>query len=272
MLLEKLLCKLESHFGADGCHLSCKCLSHCSDADLHGQTSHNDLVSAFHSSVGWIPMFGEMNPFKLYNPMRPFMYWYNSRIMNRYIGNLLDERFEIRKVRPAEKIKRGKPIVDLALDTYLENHATNSDQEAERIDPIFKRFATTQIKTFMFAGHDTTSSTIAYIYHLLSKNPHALDVVRKEYDAIFGTDVSSTAGMIAENPHVLQKLPYSHAIIKETLRLYPLGPTIRVGTPGHYLKHAGQRFPTEKIFVSVLTQNFLRDGVEMGAEEELTNS
>ena len=242
-------------------------LIHRSDADLHGQTSHNELVAAFHSSVGWIPMFGEMNPFKLYNPMRPFMYWYNSRIMNRYIGNLLDERFEIRKVRPAEKIKSGKPIVDLALDTYLENHATTSDQKARRMNPIFRRFSTTQIKTFMFAGHDTTSSTIAYIYHLLSKNPEALDVVRREYDAIFGPDVSLTAKIIAENPHVLQKLPYSHAIIKETLRLYPLGPTIRVGTPGHYLQHEGQRYPTERFFVSVSTQNFSRNGARWGSKK-----
>lgn len=227
-------------------------LNYYSDADLHAQTSQNELVSAFRSQVTWIPMSGEMNPFKLYNPMRPFMYWYNTRRMNRYIGNLLDERFEIRKARPAEKIQRSKPIVDLALDTYLENHATSSNNEDGKMDPIFKRFATTQIKTFMFAGHDTTSSTIAYMYHLLSKNPHALDAVRQEYDAVFGSDVSLTAEIITETPHVLQKLPYSHAIIKETLRLYPPGPTVRAGIPGYHLQHEGQQYPTEGICVSKL--------------------
>lgn len=194
-------------------------------------------------------MSGEMNPFKLYNPMRPFMYWYNARRMNRYIGNLLDERFETKRVRPTEKIKRSKPIVDLALDTYLQNHAT-SKKEDGKLDPTFKRFAITQIKTFMFAGHDTTSSTIAYMYHLLSKNPHALDAVRKEYDAVFGSDVSLTPQIITKTPHVLQKLHYSHAIIKETLRLFPPGPTVRTGLPGHYLEHEGQRYPTEGICVS----------------------
>lgn len=248
MSLGKLLCELKSHLGRWAALLF-DLLSHYSDADLHAQISKNELVSAFRNQVTWIPMAGEMNPFKLYNPMRSFMYWYNARRMNRYIGNLLDDRFEIRRVRRAEDIKRSKPIVDLALDTYLENHAT-SKKENGRMNSTFKRFAITQIKTFMFAGHDTTSSAIAYMYHLLSKNPHALDVVRQEYDAVFGSDVSLTPQIIAKTPHVLQKLHYSHTIIKETLRLFPPGPTARTGFPGHYLEHKGQRYPTEGICVS----------------------
>lgn len=169
--------------------------------------------------------------------------------MNRYNEKVLDDRFEIRRVRPAENIKRSKPIVDLTLDTYLKNHAT-SKKEDERMDLTFKRFIITQIETFMFAEHDTISSIIAHMYHFLFKNPHALDAVRQEYDAIFGSDVSLAPQIIAKTPHVLQKLHYSHAIIKETLRLFPPGPTVRTGFPGHYLEHEGQRYPTEGICVS----------------------
>jgi cytochrome P450 len=201
-----------------------------------------------------------MNPFKLYNPIRPFMYWYNARRMDRYIENLLDDRLKIRRVRMTENTKRSKSVVDLALDTYLKDHATSkkedekmdssSKKEDKNMDSTFKSFAITQVKTFMFAGYDSTSSTIAYMYHLLSKNPHALDIVRQEHDAVLGFDVSLASQILAKTPHVLQKLHYSHAIIKETLRLFPAGITSRTGRSGDYMEHEGIRYPTEGICVS----------------------
>lgn len=169
--------------------------------------------------------------------------------MNNYLGKVLDERFAARQAaQRSQTTKRSRSIVDLALDTYLEEGKLN---EGERIDPTFKRFVTDQIKLFMFAGHDTTSSTIAYIYHLLSKNPHILQAVREEYDQVLGSDISQAPKVLAENPHLLSKLPYSQAIIKETLRLFPPVSSARAGKPGFFLEHNGTKYPTDGFMVSL---------------------
>src|SRR5271154_7633905 len=47
-----------------------------------------------------------------------------------------------------------------------------------------------QLKTFFFAGHDTTASTISWSYYFLSHNPSALASLRAELDAVFGTGTS----------------------------------------------------------------------------------
>jgi len=38
----------------------------------------------------------------------------------------------------------------------------------------FKEMVIPQLRMFLYAGHDTTSSTLLYCYHLLSKHPDVL--------------------------------------------------------------------------------------------------
>jgi uncharacterized ubiquitin-like protein YukD len=58
----------------------------------------------------------------------------------------------------------SKTITDLALSNYLaEKKETFS---SDSMDATFRNVAICQIRTFAFAGHDTTSSTICYAFHL----------------------------------------------------------------------------------------------------------
>jgi len=78
----------------------------------------------------------------------------------------------------------------------------------------FKLNAIDQMKTFMLAGTSTTSSTISYIYYLLDLHPYSLAKVRKEYDNILGDDRTATAEVISRDPHLMNKLVYTTAVIK----------------------------------------------------------
>lgn len=69
--------------------------------------------------------------------------------------------------------------------------------------------------------------------------------VRTEYDDVFGKDIKQTAQKVKDNPYLLNKLPYSVAIIKEILRLYPPASSVRKGMPGFFLHHDGKQYPTE---------------------------
>jgi cytochrome P450 len=103
-----------------------------------------------------------------------------------------------------------------------------------------------RIRTFVFAGHDTVSTLISMIFYFLSKNPSAREKACKELDEVFGSSIHAAAQKIREDPHVLNRLLYNHAVMKEVLRLFPPANTVRVGSPSIYITDpsTGEQFPT----------------------------
>ncbi|KAL8951787.1 MAG: hypothetical protein Q9222_002257 [Ikaeria aurantiellina] len=217
------------------------------DMSLRAQTSENALVRAFRDQVEWMPIPNDINLFRKYNPLKPFVHRSNTRIMDQYLDRLLEKRFAIRQQEEkADTKKRNKPIIDLALDTYLNE---TQQSHTSSLPEAFKRSAIDQFKTFLFAGHDTTSSTAAYIVHLLSKHPLALEKLLQEHDEVFGSDTALAAQAITDDPHTLNRLLYTQAVIKEVLRMYPPVSTVREGEPGITVEYNGERYPTEGFMV-----------------------
>lgn len=95
-----------------------------------------------------------------------------------------------------------------------------------------------QLRTFLFAGHDTTSTLIGMALYELSRTPFALQKARDEIDQLFGSDIASDPDAMqqrlksASGPGYIQKMTYISAIIKETLRLYPPASSTRQSKPG----------------------------------------
>ena len=201
-----------------------------------------------------------MNPFQRWNPFRPLFHWYYSRLMDRYMGRELEHRFTIHKDTGeigGANGGRSKTILDLALDKYLEDHPGSNASRS--MDANFKSFAISQMKVFILAGHDTTSSTLCYIFHLLSGDPLSLRRVRTEHDAVFGTNQSLTNAAIFEHPHKLNQLPFTIAVIKEAMRLFPAGSSTRSGEPGFFLVENGRQYPTDGCIVWSLHQAIHRE-------------
>ena len=140
---------------------------------------------------------------------------------------------------------RNKSIIDLALTAYLKEKDNKNPSEA--IDPLFKRIAIDQMKLFLFSGHDTTSSTICYVLYLLSIHPDVLSRLRGELDDVFGLDSAQTATRISNDPFLLNKLPYTTAVIKESMRLFPAASTTRRGEPSFTIldPRNGLRYPAD---------------------------
>ncbi|MCJ1379525.1 hypothetical protein MMC17_002626 [Xylographa soralifera] len=214
------------------------------DTKMNAQHSENDFISGLRSQLKWLPIGDEINPWKKWNPIRPLVFWYNTRRMDRWLSKALDDRFTLRQsLGEAEMLKRNKPVIDLALDTYLLGQGLD-EKSVRPMDDTFKTMSMNEIKLFLFAGHDTTSSTLCYMYYLLQKNPKIQEKLHAELDDVFGTDLTKTASLITENPHVLNKLPYTIAVIKETLRLFAPASTVRVGEPDFFLNVNGVQYPT----------------------------
>lgn len=144
--------------------------------------------------------------------------------MDSYIGKEIDKRF----AELDSDDKGAKAVIDLVLQAFV---SQLGKEKPKNLDPEFRAFAIRQIRLFLFAGHDSTSSTICYIFHLLSKHPEALAKLREEHDRVLGSDVSAASLLLNSNPKLLNDLPYTTAIIKETLRLFPPAASSRQGKP-----------------------------------------
>ena len=167
------------------------------------------MVDALKRQIRWLPYVGQLNPWERWHPFRRLVHWYNTREMNEYLYPELDRQIALYRAQSSESTKS---IVRLALQTYLAREDSPKD-----VDETLKTFAISQIKQFLFSGYDTTSSTVCYMFYLLSTLLGILDLVRDEHKRTLGLSLEQKLENLKEEPHVLNQLPYSLAVIKETL-------------------------------------------------------
>ncbi|KAF7854227.1 hypothetical protein EAF04_010524 [Stromatinia cepivora] len=203
------------------------------DTQINYQRSEHILPKALGAITRWHSFW---DPRILWNPLRPFVQGYYSRVMNKYISEELELHFaELRRERYTSAFPRGRKqtsIISLALEAFVAEKTNKDILTMENLDDRFSLMLTHQIRLFLFAGNDTTSSTIVFIYHMLSKHPDVLSKLREEHNQIFGTDISKAGILLKSQPKLLNQCRYTLAIIKETLRLYPPAANLRRGLSG----------------------------------------
>ncbi|KAB5518696.1 cytochrome P450 [Coniochaeta sp. 2T2.1] len=194
--------------------------------------------------------FDEYKPGNILALLDPTIYyrtWANNRRLNAEISKQLDARFAALKESRLQKSSSSavapyKSIIDLAIEDFL-----TTNPSATALTPEFVTTAARNLRMFFFAGHDSTATTILYCYYVLSQHPTALSLLRAELDSVFGPDSSSSpaASQIKSHPQILNSLPYTTAVIRETLRLYPPANSIRYCTTDIDLTDSqGNVYPT----------------------------
>jgi cytochrome P450 len=91
------------------------------------------------------------------------------------------------------------------------------------------------VTTLLFAGHDTSSSTLSFLLYELARNPRVLDGVLEEQDQVLN-------GRAPTAQELASRLPQLDMALSETLRLYPpvwFGPRMTVSE----FVFAGYRIP-----------------------------
>lgn len=203
------------------------------------------MISALREQVHLIPNSGTLNPFAGWSPIEIYQRWYNSRVMINYLDGVLEERLASRVTEHKDPKKpRKRTMIDLALESY-KSQTSSASATTTGLDPDFKKHAITQIRVFIFAGHDTTSSAICYALYLLQKHPQTLARIRAEHDTILGP-TSSTPSTLRSDPYIVNKLGYTTAVIKESLRLFPAASGLRTLDPSLTLRDpkTGSILPT----------------------------
>jgi cytochrome P450 len=199
-------------------------------SDFNTQKQSNEIVEAFLTMPKFIPPIN-LDLVRLLSPSRIWNARYYQQKLDRLIGEVVDKRFQERrdgKVSPAER-----SLVHLALDTYEQAQA---GKEATLVaNPSFRRNAIHNIRGFFFAGHATTAASLCYLYYVLNKHPQVLQKLRAEHEEYLGSSPNDAEKKLQEEPHILKRMPYTTAVIKESLRLFVGAGTIRNGVSGFNL-------------------------------------
>lgn len=102
-----------------------------------------------------------------------------------------------------ETSKRKMNFLDILLNSEESNELT-SDEIRKEVD------------TFMFAGHDTTSTSLSWLCWNIAHNPEVQENVYKEIISIFGEDPNQD--VTSEN---INRLEYTERVLKESKRMFP---------------------------------------------------
>jgi cytochrome P450 len=159
-----------------------------------------------HQARLWLSELARLLSGIIFDPFLMLFDWKRQRLVHKYEVLLDNEMQAILERRLAAGVSNeSKDICSLAIHQL--KGADGSLTPADKISIGH------QLKTFYFAGHDTTAILISWAVWLLSQHAQVLSKVRAELQE----HVTSPTPTYED----LQKCTYLDAVLKETLRLYP---------------------------------------------------
>ncbi|XP_004679031.1 PREDICTED: cytochrome P450 4Z1 [Condylura cristata] len=134
----------------------------------------------------------------------------SNQVVHQYTEKVIQDREDMLKNDQKQDTtqKRYNDFLDILLSARSENRKDFSSADVMA-----------EVKTFMFAGHDTTSSAISCILYCMAKYPEHQQRCRDEVRELLGDGSSITWDH-------LNQMPYTTMCIKEALRIYPPIPMV----------------------------------------------
>ncbi|KAF2278104.1 cytochrome P450 [Westerdykella ornata] len=174
-----------------------------------------------------------------------------SRELDGLIEPLVKERYALVREKNLDVSQRvGLSIIDLVIREYLQEEAgrtdnkgdAKSDSPSSSPSPAFLATAIAQIKTLLLAGTGTATDTLCFAYMLLSKEPGIISRLIDEHSRAFAPSIDETVSLLHSSPGRLADLELTTNVLKETLRLYPIGHTVRAADA---IEYKGRVYPAK---------------------------
>ncbi|GFS07439.1 cytochrome P450 3A29-like [Elysia marginata] len=160
----------------------------------------------------WITIYKSLHYIR-FNPV----YWLEDRMR------------EVVVMRRENKESRRPDLIQQMLDARFQAESFKEiEKEHTRIGPsrgnTLRSMTNEEIVShallFLLAGYETTSTTLTYIFHELSQNPHVQQTLRREIMSVLPRGYCEIAY------DDLKKLTYLDYVIWEALRKYPLASSV----------------------------------------------
>ncbi len=154
--------------------------------------------------------------------------WGKMKQRQRQVYDLLQAEIEERRINLATTDHTGNDILSLMMAVRDEDGQAMTDAEL-----------TDELLTILFAGHETTATTLSWAFYQIYQNPDVLEKLQLELKGL------------GENPNPLEiaKLPYLSAVCQETLRMYPVLPVLFPRIALSPIKIGGIEFDAETTFM-----------------------
>ncbi|KAM6941813.1 cytochrome P450 3A40-like [Lycodopsis pacificus] len=124
----------------------------------------------------------------------------------------------LKKIKSNRECSQQKSRVDflqLMIDSQKNNDLSNNEQNKGLSDHEIL----SQAMIFLFAGYETSSSSLTFLAYNLATNPHVMKRLQEEVDSTF-----PDKGPIEYQ--ALMQMEYLDSVINESLRLYPIAPRL----------------------------------------------
>jgi cytochrome P450 len=135
-----------------------------------------------------------------------------AKLLADVVGDVVKDR--LREETRTEEGNGQDQVVAGTKHKDLLAQLLREDEHGERL-PFYTIFA--NVRMFLFAGHDTTANTLAFLLWDLATNQVVQSKLREEVDALFH---SSSGEETIPTYKQLQSLRYLDAVVKEALRLH----------------------------------------------------
>ncbi|TDZ40133.1 putative sterigmatocystin biosynthesis P450 monooxygenase stcS [Colletotrichum trifolii] len=211
---------------------------------LEAQTTGSPLLEDLRASINPATTFiSTRNPWKKRKAEKSL-----QALRDRVRKTLADEMNERLRVLQDEKELPSRRQVKSVLDRIVLDRIQSGP--GATLDDAFIDTAVTNLKALLLGGHGTTTDTFTWVAMFLSLYPDVVARLREEHDAHFSPDLDTTVQLLVTNPAATNDLAFTTAVIKETLRFFPIGFTIRQAPPGvTHLTWNGRRWPVKNLMV-----------------------
>ena len=125
----------------------------------------------------------------------------------------------------ARRYKRGRQRLDETIYRMIAERRASAEDKGDLLSMLMLAHDTEgdgaamsdlqlrdEVMTLLLAGHETTANLLMWAFYLLSQNPEAEARLHSEIDAL---------GSVTLGASDVARLPYTRAVIAETMRLYP---------------------------------------------------
>ncbi|CAA7391741.1 unnamed protein product [Spirodela intermedia] len=134
----------------------------------------------------------------------------NIRVIDDFVYKIIDQKIE--------QLSRER-VDSMRKDDLLSRFLEEREKEPEKIS---RKYLRDIILNFMIAGKETTASTLSWFFYMMCKHPNVQEKVAEEVnEATKGSSPGLSMGEFAENLASVDDLPYLHAALNETMRLFP---------------------------------------------------
>ncbi|XP_075947651.1 cytochrome P450 3A40-like isoform X1 [Anarhichas minor] len=122
----------------------------------------------------------------------------------------------LKKIKSNREYSQQKSRVDF-LQLMIDSQKNNDLSEPNK--GLSDHEILSQAMIFLFAGYETTSSSLTFLAYNLATNPHVMKRLQEEVDSTF-----PDKGPVEYQ--ALMQMEYLDSVINESLRLYPIAPRL----------------------------------------------